>query len=149
MRLEVVRENQVEGTNAVPGKLFIDGEFFGYTLENADYIAAPGTWPIFAQKSPTFGRTKIYVDVPGRIGIMFHGGNRTSNSKGCLLLARNRTSADTIQGDLSDELVKRYLSSYAPDTVNTVTITTLNEKRKKTLLLIAAVTLSAIIITRR
>lgn len=148
MRLEVVRENQVDGTNAIPGKLYIDGEFFGYTLENSDYIAAPGTWPIFAQKSSTFGRTKIYVDVPGRIGIMFHGGNKTSNSKGCILLARNRTSADTIQGDLSDVLVERYQSSYSPDE-STVTITTLEEKRKKTLLLIAAFSLAVIIITRR
>ena len=104
MRLELIRDAQVEGTKAVPGRLYVDGQFFGYTLENSDYIVTPGSWPLFTQVSPSFGRTKVYIEIPGRSGIMFHGGNYAEQSRGCVLLASSRPTPDTNQGDKSDVL---------------------------------------------
>lgn len=122
MRLELVRDAQVEGSKAVPGRLYVDGEFFGYTLENADYIVAPGSWPIFSQVSPSFGKSKIYIEVPGRSGIMFHGGNYAEQSRGCVLLASRRPTADTISGDKSDALAARFAAD-APDAAKILKIT--------------------------
>jgi hypothetical protein len=122
MRLELVRDAQVEGTKAVPGRLYVDGEFFGYTLENSDYIVAPGSYTLFSQVSPTFERTKVYLRVPGRSGIMFHGGNHPEQSIGCILLASSRPTPDTIFGDKSDVLAARFAAD-APDAVKFLTIT--------------------------
>jgi len=114
MRLELIRDAQVEGTKAVPGRLYVDGQFFGYTLENADYIVTPGSWPLFTQVSPSFGRNKVYIEIPGRSGIMFHGGNYAEQSRGCVLLASSRPTPDTIQGDKSDVLAA-LINADAPD----------------------------------
>lgn len=122
MRLELVRDAQVEGTKAVPGRLYVDGEFFGYTLENADYIVAPGSWPIFSQVSPSFGKSKVYIEVPGRSGIMFHGGNFAEQTRGCILIASSRPTPDTIIGDQSDTLAARFAAD-APDATKVIKIT--------------------------
>lgn len=103
MKIELVREKVNEDTNAVPGKLFIDGNFFAYTLENDLYKIAEGTWPLYDRNSPKNG-WKVHIDVPGRQWIMIHGGNRPEDSLGCVLLAKNRLSDSYIQGNMSNEL---------------------------------------------
>ena len=35
MLLEIRRENTIDETGAIPGRLYVNGNFFAYTLENA------------------------------------------------------------------------------------------------------------------
>ena len=102
MLLELKRELPKK-SGAVLSRLYVDGVFFGYGLENKAYIFPDGNYNLWARTSPTFGKNKVYIDVPGRTNIMFHGGNTTDNTKGCVLVAANR-DGETIKGDLSDKL---------------------------------------------
>jgi hypothetical protein len=58
---------------------------------------------VFLQCSPTFKKNKVYIDVPGRSNIMFHGGNTAGETKGCIIVASNRTG-ESVSGDLSQKL---------------------------------------------
>lgn len=55
-------------------------------LENADYLINLGDYSGHISMSPKFKKKAIYIDVPGRYGIMFHVGNSRSDSRGCILL---------------------------------------------------------------
>ena len=102
MLLELKRELPKK-SGAVLSRLYVDGVLFGYGLENKAYIFPDGQYNLWARTSPSFGKNKVYIDVPGRTNIMFHGGNTTENTKGCVLVAANR-DGETIKGDLSDKL---------------------------------------------
>ena len=47
MFVELRRENTVNDTGAIPGKLYIDGSFFAYTLENDDYNIPNGLFKLY------------------------------------------------------------------------------------------------------
>lgn len=102
MRLVIQREKPING--AIPGTLYVDGAFYGYTLENEGMAIPTGTFSLYNRYSPKFAREKLHIEVPGRNYIMFHGLNYASQSEGCIGIAANRTQADVIQGDLSDVL---------------------------------------------
>ncbi len=55
-------------------------------LENVDYLINPGVYSGQILKSPKFKKKAIYLEVPGRYGIMIHVGNSPSDSRGCILL---------------------------------------------------------------
>ena len=94
MRLVIKREKTTPAGN-VPGRLFMDGQFFAYTMENAAKMIPAGTFPIYWRFSPKLLANKIAIDVPGRQYIMFHGGNvATEDSDGCVLTAARKLSAD-------------------------------------------------------
>lgn len=104
MRLVIKRENTTAAGN-VPGRLYMDGTFFAYTMENAAQMIPAGTFPAYWRFSPKLLANKIAIDVPGRKYIMFHGGNvATEDSTGCVITAARRLSGDFIQGDASTEL---------------------------------------------
>lgn len=102
MILELKRELPKK-SGAVLSRLYVDGVFFGHGLEYEPYMFPDGNYNLWARTSPSFGKNKVYIDVPGRTNIMFHGGNTTENTKGCVLVASNR-DGETIKGDLSDKL---------------------------------------------
>lgn len=102
MRVELVRE-KANANGAVRGRVFVDGVFFGYSLENAAYMFPNGTYNLYGKKSPKFNANKVYIEVPGRSNIMFHGGNTINDTTGCVLVAAER-SGDTIKGDQSGYL---------------------------------------------
>lgn len=110
MLLELKRELPKK-SGAVLSRLFVDGSFFGYGLENKDYMFPDGKYNLWARTSPSFKTEKVYIDVPGRSNIMFHGGNEKEQSRGCVLIAANR-DGDTIQGDLSSKLFNVVDSAY-------------------------------------
>lgn len=99
MRVDLFREKPNEN-GAVRGRVFVDGVFFGYSLENAAYMFPNGTYNLYGKKSPKFNANKVYIDVPGRSNIMFHGGNTINDTTGCVLVAAER-NGDTIKGDQS------------------------------------------------
>lgn len=107
MNLELIREQETSN-GGIMGKLYIDGAFFGYTLENAGTAIPTGLFSMFARFSPKFNTFKASIDVPGRSYIMFHGGNTPDDSAGCILVAKNKDEdAGTISGDLSNVLYER------------------------------------------
>lgn len=103
MIIKVVRERKLPN-GAIPGRVFVDNVFFSYSLENADSAIPTGTYDIYAKYSPSFKANKVYIDVPGRTNILFHGGNTPADSKGCVLLGARRTAGDRIEGDQSAQL---------------------------------------------
>lgn len=103
MNLELIREFETDA-GGIAGRLYIDGEFFGYTLENTKYNIPEGFFSLYDRFSPKLNNFKLHIEVPGRNWIMFHGGNRPEQSKGCVLVAKNRYENGNIQGDLSQKL---------------------------------------------
>lgn len=104
MLLELKREGTNDETGAIYGALYLDGEFYGYTLENSSTAILPGSYEVGTRFSPKFMRNKLEIIVPGRNYLMFHGGNTPEDSSGCVLLARQRIDDSSIYGDLSDAL---------------------------------------------
>lgn len=104
MNLELVRDNVNDETGAVAGRLFVDGAFFGYTLENKATAIEEGVYSLYSRFSPKFNSFKVSIDVPGRQYLMFHGGNTPDQSTGCVIVARERVSDSTVKGDLSGDL---------------------------------------------
>lgn len=120
------------GEKTTEGKLYIDDGYFCETLE--DKVRKPGE-KVYGETaipenkdgylvdiviSPKFGEVvSIYTHI-GKNGerileyggikfesILAHGGNRASDTLGCVLVAKNRVSDDVIQGSMKEELVKR------------------------------------------
>lgn len=104
MIIQVKRETEING--AIPSRVYLDNSFFGYGLENSDYLIPAGKYDVSGKRSEKFGSNKLYLTVPGRSGIMFHGGNTRDDFRGCIGVASHR-SGDAIAGDLSNELYDR------------------------------------------
>ena len=74
--------------NAVRGSMTIPFEpaVVVDTLENADCIIPPGTYPLQLTWSPRFKKLLPLVDqVPDREGIRIHCGTKPEHSAGCIL----------------------------------------------------------------
>lgn len=143
MFIELRRENTVKETGAIPGKLYINGKFFAYTLENAAYNIPSGFLNLYDRISPKFG-PKVHIEVPGRTWILFHGGNLPEDSKGCVLLAANRLNDSKIQGDQSNTLYDIVKTAW-----NTGEKVTFIVYRPLTLFAIAAAALGFYLITKK
>lgn len=93
-RAELIRLEKAE--DGTFGVLRLDGQVFCVTLEppekgnevNVSCIPA-GQYMCRRVESPRFGTTFELRDVPGRSDILFHPGNVSSDSRGCILLGRN------------------------------------------------------------
>ena len=92
--LEIIRLEENEfGTFGI---LKIQKELFCFTLEPSDRLNEPLKSSIPAQQyiclryqSPKFGETFKIINVPGRTGILFHSGNTSDDTKGCILLGKS------------------------------------------------------------
>tara|TARA_R110000787_G_C13056662_1_gene407239 strand:+ start:55 stop:480 length:426 start_codon:yes stop_codon:yes gene_type:complete len=87
-----------KGDRNIIGDLFIDGVFFCHTLEDekrADNVKVYGktaipamTYKVKVTYSPRFKRNMpLLLDVPMFKGIRIHGGNDSTNTLGCILVA--------------------------------------------------------------
>ena len=57
------------------------------TLENANFLIPPGTYPVEVTWSPKFRKFLPEIkEVPERSGIRIHMGSKPEHSKGCVLL---------------------------------------------------------------
>lgn len=121
--LLILRDTFTENTSV--GKIFLNGNFFAHTLEDAcrgDHIKIPaktcipeGTYLVDITISHKFGREMpiIYNQENGYElinrgisfkGIRLHGGNDHTDSAGCPLVARKRVHEGLIYGSMEKEL---------------------------------------------
>jgi len=84
-----------DGAQGTFGVLTIDDRAICVTLErpwlnNAKGLSCIplGSYHCSRYRSKKFGNTFVVEDVLGRSGILFHSGNRATDSKGCIILAR-------------------------------------------------------------
>ncbi len=88
-------ERKYFGADSTAGKLYADGKFVCYTLEDKvrpvkikGETAIPyGTYPVRITWSPRFGQLMPLIEnVPGFSGIRIHTGVDNSDTSGCLLV---------------------------------------------------------------
>lgn len=102
MHLDLIRD-QFTG-KSTGGVLYIDGDFFCYTLEDKDRqvettgekvygkTAIPrGVYKVIVNLSPKFQRYyPRLLDVPGYQGVLIHEGNTDADTEGCILVGMSR-----------------------------------------------------------
>lgn len=114
--MELLLDRDIRTTNSTSGKLFIDGLFECFILEDEDRglkssmplseiqqrklkgnTAIPeGRYQVTINYSPHFDRElPLLLNVPGYEGIRIHSGNTTADTDGCLLTGVAR-SADYV-----------------------------------------------------
>lgn len=100
------------------GKLYIDGEYFCDTIEDADrgltqtmtdaqvkskkvygQTAIPtGTYRVIISYSNKFKRQMpLLLNVPGFLGIRIHSGNTEKDTEGCLIIGKNKVVGKVIE----------------------------------------------------
>lgn len=113
---------------ATRGHLIVEDSHWGYTLE--DRLRFPGvkvpgqtcipagTYDVRLEWSNHFKKALPRIkNVTGYQGILFHGGNRPTDTEGCILIASNRKAMDWIFGSLSDRLVNALKAQNGEGTV--------------------------------
>jgi hypothetical protein len=109
MHIRVIRDTFND--TCTLGKMYVDGADFAHTLEDkyrgqleneADKVhgetAIPcGTYKVFVDHSEHFGRDLPHIiDVPRFAGVRIHGGNRSEDTLGCILIGRLTNGVDAI-----------------------------------------------------
>lgn len=92
--LTLIRETRTG--NAILGRLYYNGGFICWTLENAGKAIPAGLYSIKNSISPKFKRELPLVHnakVPASRGIRIHVGNSVKDSSGCVLVGMGRNYA--------------------------------------------------------
>lgn len=129
MNLKVLRY-EINGKYTL-GAMFVNNFYLGYTLED---VARPDGEKVFGEtaipagkyelelyNSPHFGKLLPHIkNVPNFEGVLIHGGNLTSDTEGCILVAEHNLSTPDvgqIQGSLSTVLVGMLQKNKEPHTI--------------------------------
>lgn len=83
----------IKANDAILGRLYLNGAFVCYTLENAVKSIPCGMYSVQNSKSPKFKRELPLVwnaNVPAKRGIRIHVGNSAKDSSGCVLVGMGR-----------------------------------------------------------
>lgn len=132
--MEITVKRTFKGTSYTIGKLYIDGQYFSDTIEDAvrnlpaacpdtpkgrsckckekvyARTAIPaGTYKVTMEYSPRFKRELPYLhDVPHFIGILIHSGNTDADSAGCIIVGRNTVKGKVLESRATlDKLIAR------------------------------------------
>lgn len=93
--LTLIRE--IKANDAILGKLYLNGAFVCFTLENASKVIPCGKYSVQNSKSPKFKRELPLIwnaKVPAKRGIRIHVGNdAVKDSSGCVLVGMGRNYA--------------------------------------------------------
>lgn len=100
------------------GKLYIDGEFECYTVEDAIRIAKvqnktaipAGAYNVVMTMSTRFGKVMpLLENVPGFTGVRIHAGNSSKDTEGCIIVgAINDKSDDDFIGGSKIAVARLY-----------------------------------------
>lgn len=87
---------EIKANEAILGRLYLNGAFVCYTLENAAKAIPTGRYNVQNSRSPKFKRELPLVysaKVPANRGIRIHVGNSVKDSSGCVLVGMGRNYA--------------------------------------------------------
>jgi lysozyme len=112
MELKLLRD--VCGADCTLGKLFVDGTFDCYTVEDVVRSDGPkihgktaipeGRYRVVVTRSPRFGRDlPLLENVPNFEGVRIHPGNTAEDTEGCIIPGRARTARGVAQSRLAFE----------------------------------------------
>jgi hypothetical protein len=129
MRLTLVRK--IFTPESTIGDLFIDDHMFCHTLEdtvrrNGEKIknetAIPfGKYDVIVSYSPKFQRLMpLLLNVPNFSGIRIHGGNRASDTSGCIIVAKNIVDNYTLQGSAEKALTMLLIENKEPHFIEVI-----------------------------
>lgn len=129
MRIAIWRQ---PNSICTPGVCTVDGEYFGVTLElpwkdNRPRVSCipEGVYSLAITDSFKFKRPMLEIlKVPGRAGIRVHNVNSWTQLRGCIAVAAERPTPETIRKGLSTTLQERV--HLALKRGETVTLQTLN-----------------------
>ena len=111
MKLKLIRPDTC-GANATIGKLFVDGVFECYTLEDVDRDLENGGTKVFGCTAIPRGKYKVIVTnsnrfkrmlpeiigVPQFEGVRIHSGNKPEDTEGCVLVGTTVANETFISG---------------------------------------------------
>lgn len=129
MRLTLIRK--IFTPESTIGDLFIDDHMFCHTLEdtvrrNGEKVrhetAIPfGKYDVIVSYSPKFQRLMpLLLNVPNFSGIRIHGGNRSSDTSGCIIVANNIIDNYTVQGSAENALTKLLIENKEPHFIEVI-----------------------------
>ena len=106
MILKLIRD--VHDCNYTGGRLYLDGDFFCWTLEPAPPVVPLGIYQVDmttsarAQRGELWtpapdGRLPLLARVPGHEGIRIHAGNFAKDTQGCILVGDRRAEGAVYQ----------------------------------------------------
>ena len=102
--MQLVREGF--GEKSTEGKLFVNGTFECYTLEDKDRKLEDGGEKVYGKTAIPRGKYNVITsysnrfkkilplieDVPGFTGVRIHPGNTSEDTEGCILVGQNNDS---------------------------------------------------------
>ena len=129
VNLLIIRETFTDKSTI--GKLFVNGEYFCYTLElpyrdNQRRISCipSGEYKVrlrLARESATRDYLHLLVqDVPDRTYILFHRGNRPSHTKGCILVGQTYEQDFVGNSTLAMDLLMKEIINLGGENINLI-----------------------------
>ena len=129
VNLLIIRETFTDKSTI--GKLFVNGEYFCYTLElpyrdNQRRISCipSGEYKVrlrLARESATRDYLHLLVqDVPNRTYILFHRGNRPSHTKGCILVGQTYEQDFVGNSTLAMDLLMKEIINLGGENINLI-----------------------------
>ena len=129
VNLLIIRETFTDKSTI--GKLFVNGEYFCYTLElpyrdNQRRISCipSGEYKVrlrLARESATRDYLHLLVqDVPDRTYILFHRGNKPSHTKGCILVGQTYEQDFVGNSTLAMDLLMKEIINLGGENINLI-----------------------------
>ncbi len=106
MNLQLIRENMSD--TSTEGKLFINGSFECFTLEDRDRLMEEGAVKVYGETAIPRGNYRLVIsysarfhkqlievkDVSGFSGVRIHSGNSAKDTEGCIIVGSVNSRSD-------------------------------------------------------